>query len=335
MDENGAGGALPVPVVRPTPDLAEVASQVVRAAFGVTSLVTEILLRAVDGTREHRLPAAADGVGATAPVDVLLGTAWVVTAASGRALGTTARAVRPVVTLLVEPPLVPESVRPATLFATAARAWRREQPAAMGTVTRLSSSIVPDTTELVVRLVDVDALAAAVVQRMDLTTLATDVVEDIDLDRVVGAALQRIDVQRLVEEVVAGLDLAAVVDRIDLAGVVDESLDRIDLTSLVVKRVDLSRVVNDALDQLDLTQLVMDRVDLARVAEYVIDEIDLAGIIRESSGSIATETVRGIRRQSLDADEAVNRVVDRLLLRRRARRTQSPLPQPPPAEPPS
>ena len=110
----------------------------------------------------------------------------------------------------------------------------------------------------------------------------------------------------------------------DIATLVEQVIAEIDLTALVTQRVDLRAVVDDVLDQLDLTQLVMDRVDLAAVAERVIDDIDLPEIIRESTGSIAYETVRGIRLQSVDADRAVERVVDRILLRRRGRRTQAP-----------
>ena len=50
-------------------------------------------------------------------------------------------------------------------------------------------------------------------------------------------------------------------------------------------------------------------------------------------GRLASETVRGIRLQSIDADRAVSRFVDRLLLRRGARRTVAPGEAAVPAEP--
>jgi hypothetical protein len=91
--------------------------------------------------------------------------------------------------------------------------------------------------------------------------------------------------------------------------VVDAMLDQIDLTELVVRRVDLDRVAA----QLDLIEL----------AEYVVDGIDLPRIIRESTGSVASEGIRGVRMQSIEADQAIARFVDRLLLRRGSRRTDS------------
>ena len=41
-----------------------------------------------------------------------------------------------------------------------------------------------------------------------------------------------------------------------------------------------------------------------------------AGIIRQASGSLASESVRNVRIQSIEADRAVERVIDRFRLRR-------------------
>jgi hypothetical protein len=68
----------------------------------------------------------------------------------------------------------------------------------------------------------------------------------------------------------------------------------------------------------------MERVDLPLVANTVIEEIDLAGTIRDSSGSVATEAVKGVRMTSVDADRAVARLVDRFTLRRKGRRLDAP-----------
>jgi hypothetical protein len=71
----------------------------------------------------------------------------------------------------------------------------------------------------------------------------------------------------------------------------------------------------------DLVVAVLDavlaRIDLAGIVNQVIDEVDLAEIIRESSGAMASEAVVGIRIRGIEADERVNRVMDRVLLRRR------------------
>lgn len=109
-----------------------------------------------------------------------------------------------------------------------------------------------------------------------------------------------------------------------LPTLVDAALDRIDLTDLVVRRVDLDRVARhidvDAIVARVDVDAVADRVDLIGLAHYVAEGIDLPMIIRESTGSVASEGLRGVRMQSLQADEALAGMMDRAL-RRRPRRT--------------
>lgn len=92
-----------------------------------------------------------------------------------------------------------------------------------------------------------------------------------------------------------------------VVGMVDEVLDHMDLTRLVLERVDIDDVVSG--------------IDLAGIAREVIDEIDLPEIIRESSGAMASETLLGMRIKGIEADERVNRAIGRVLLRRRDRNT--------------
>ncbi|MFD0364022.1 hypothetical protein ACFQZZ_21460 [Nocardia sp. GCM10030253] len=66
---------------------------------------------------------------------------------------------------------------------------------------------------------------------------------------------------------------------------------------------------------------LLGRTDLAGIAHKVIDDIDLPEIIRESSGTMASESVIGVRLQGIYADDKVNRIIDRLLLRRSERNT--------------
>ena len=87
-------------------------------------------------------------------------------------------------------------------------------------------------------------------------------------------------------------------DRIDP----DEILDRID--------------VNALMDRVDLDALIA-RLDLAAITLEVIEEIDLAGIVRESAGDVAGESVEEIRAGTAAADHAVARAIDRVLRRRR------------------
>ena len=65
--------------------------------------------------------------------------------------------------------------------------------------------------------------------------------------------------------------------------------------------------------------LIVAVFDLAGIVGEVLDEIDLPAIIRDSTGSMASETVRGVRMTGITADDAVSRVVDRALFRRRRR----------------
>jgi hypothetical protein len=96
-----------------------------------------------------------------------------------------------------------------------------------------------------------------------------------------------------------------VLTQVDVSALVGEVLDRIDLTSIVLQRVDLNAVVEAVLTQVDVSALVGE----------VLDEIDLPEIIRESTGAMASDTVRTVRMQGVNADEAVGRLV-RVLMRR-------------------
>jgi hypothetical protein len=89
-------------------------------------------------------------------------------------------------------------------------------------------------------------------------------------------------------------------------------LGRARLTDLVLRFVDVDEVVASV----DLDAIV-DRLDLVARAEQVIDAVDLPEIIRESTGAMTSDTVRGARMQGIAADEAVGRAMDRLLPRRR------------------
>jgi hypothetical protein len=171
-----------------------------------------------------------------------------------------------------------------------------------------------DLTEIVVRRVDLDRVAGeldvdAVVARADLDAAAAR----LDLD----AFLDRVD---LTEIVIRRVDLDRVAQGLDL----DAFLDRVDLTEIVIRRVDLDRVaqgldVDAVVARVDLNAPVA-RLDLIPLAEYVVDGIDLPKIIRESSGTVASEGLRQVRLTSFEADRALAQFMDRVMLRRGARR---------------
>ena len=121
--------------------------------------------------------------------------------------------------------------------------------------------------------------------RAMIAALVTAVLDEIDLDQVVS----RVDLERIVA-------------RID----VDDIARRIDLNA-VVGRVDLDAIVS--------------RIDVPGLTEQVIDEVDLGEIIRESSSTMASETVDALRVQGMRVDGLVSRIVDRVLLRDGQRQT--------------
>ncbi len=180
-----------------------------------------------------------------------------------------------------------------------------------------------------------DEEAASAFFRLLIPQVMDAALDQIDLNELVR---ERVDVDRIVE----GVDLASVVDRIDVDAVVagldlDEIVRRIDVRAMVdrlplddivarididgiVSRVDLDKVVQrvdlDAVAAKLDVEAILRRIDLTDIANEVIDEIDLPEIIRESMGSMTSETVGGLRVQSMNADRAISRLVDRVLQRR-------------------
>lgn len=153
--------------------------------------------------------------------------------------------------------------------------------------------LVPVITEELVRRIDLDAL----------------VQKHVDIDQIISGVL---------DEVVATVDVDTVASRVDI----DAVLDRIDLNAIVRDRVDVDAIVRDRVDvdavvaRLNL-DAVIERLDLPRLAQDVIDEIDLPAIIRESSGSMASEAVSGVRMHSIKADQAVHNTLERVFRHRR------------------
>jgi hypothetical protein len=147
----------------------------------------------------------------------------------------------------------------------------------------------------------VPAIVAALVRRVDLTKL---VAENVDLDSLI--------LQADLDTAARRLDVDAIARRLDI----DEVIGRLDLTEIVKRGVDLDGLVatvdiDAAAARLDL-EAILARVDLVGVAREVIAEIDLPEIIRESTGSMASDTMRGVRMQSISGDDALGRIIDRV-----------------------
>jgi len=83
----------------------------------------------------------------------------------------------------------------------------------------------------------------------------------------------------------------------EVTDAINEAIAVVDLNA-IISRLDLEAAIN--------------RVDLARLTTELIAEIDLPEIIRESTGAVASETLRGVRMQSHFGDDAIARAVGRL-----------------------
>ena len=143
-------------------------------------------------------------------------------------------------------------------------------------------------------------IANALLDQIDLTQL---VVDRVDVGRIVSSIdMGRIIAEIPMDEIIARIDINAIVAGVDVNAIVE----RVDLNE-IAGRIDLDAIVH--------------RLDLGAIASEVITEIDLSQIIRESSGTMATETVEGVRLQTMDADRLLARVVDRMLLRKTERDT--------------
>ena len=272
------------------------------------------LVRTRGALRVPRLPPEAERV-----VDVAVGLAGLTVGAAVAAARTTHRVTAPMTRLLWRPPLVPHQLQPASLAGRLALVGRSDREL----LVRRAEALLDAWTPVVV---------AAVVDRIDLTRL---VEEHVDLDEVVStvdldAAVRRVDLDAAVRRV----DLDAVVDRIDLDAVaakldVDAVIERADLDAAVsrvdieavISRIDLDAIaakldVDAVIERADLDAVIA-RIDLIAIVDEVLEEVDLPAIIRDSTGSMASETVRGARMTSISADEAISRAVDRALFRRR------------------
>ena len=139
------------------------------------------------------------------------------------------------------------------------------------------------------------------------------------------AQFRGVVVNTVVDQMLTSINLTElVIRRVDLSRVVTTTLAQLDLTDIVVDQVDLSRVATEVLDRIDLDKVARDRMDLIGIADYIVEGIDLPDIIRSSTGSMASETLRTVRLQSIDADAAAQRLVDRVLVWRRARSVEAP-----------
>jgi hypothetical protein len=311
------GKVVPLRVAaQPPPPLEQLVEQALRIAIGLGALATEVLAEAVARTL-GREPFA-EGEAAVEETDhPATGLPLVAGAAMGLGLQVARWGARAAITAYRSAELfVGLMTSPAPVRAPLERAtsglgeldtrWREQRPRneeAAGAFLRL---LIPQIVDATLDQIDLNEL---VVKRVELDRI----VERVDLDRVIA----RIDLDALVD----GIDIDPIVRRIDLRAIVeripvDDVVSRLDLDAIVA-RVDIDGVVSRVdvqavADRIDLQALVQ-RLDLATISNEVIEEIDLTGIIQEAMGSMTTETVGGIRVQSMNADRAIARLVGRVL----------------------
>jgi hypothetical protein len=275
-------------------ELASILHQATRATFGAAALFTEVVLRTLGESAAARSGERREGpVDAREAVDVVLGLGWGLAHAADRLMRLGNEIASPALSLALAPPLVPQKWTPGHLLQRVSFGWRAQRPDAVRSLYALSAKAAPAANDVVLDLVDVDRLLVQAFGRMDLQLLAR-------------TALAHLDVEELMTTALTGLDLEEIVGT---------ALAQMDLTDIVVEHVDLRRVIISALEELDLTQLVLERVDLVRIADVIVDGVDLPEIIRDSTGSMVSETVHDVRVQGIEADRAVSRLVDRLLRR--------------------
>ena len=304
---------------QPPPPPQQVLEQALRVAFGLAALAFDNLVETIARTLGHEaapegeVPSDEESPG-TSGIPLVAGAMLGIAVEAGRwgarALTTVTRSAELLFDLspgssFVRVPLDRAGKELRNLDAR----WGEHRPRDEGAASAFLELLVPQVVEAVLDQIDLNELVR---RRVDVERL----VDEVDLARVVDridvdAIVSRVDLDRIVESI----DLRAVIERLPL----DEIVSRIDVDEIVA-RVDLDRVVQrvdvDAVAaKLDI-EAVVRRLDLADIAREVIAELDLPEIIRESMGSMTTETVGGIRVQSMNADHAISRLVDRVLQRR-------------------
>ncbi len=192
----------------------------------------------------------------------------------------------PFVGVVLRPPLLAERYHPAGVLEGLASRGQARRTRLLDDLGTALDTLVP-------------LIAGAVIGRMDLTELVRRYV---DLDGLVDT----VDL----DAIAARLDIEAVVERLDLNQIVRERVDLDGLVGIVDIDAIAARIDIDA---------IIGRIDLVGLVNEVIEEVDLPEIIRESTGSMASETVRGVRMQGVTADQAISRTVDRFRLRRSVR----------------
>jgi hypothetical protein len=294
-------------------------------------------------TEPHRGTSAARTT--PAAVDAVLGAAAMATSTAVSLTRLFARAAAPVGRLIMHPPILNERLHPARVVEAFAERGHVARTSAGDDLSRIIAAVVPpvvdevldslDLTSLVRERVDIDALVstvdvAAIIDRLEID----EIVGKVDID----GMLRQVDV----DAIVAKVDIDAIVRQVDIDAIarqidIDAIVSQVDIDA-IAKRIDVDAIadrieVDAIVSRVDIDAIVR-RLDLVGIAEEVVNGIDLPEIIRQSTGSMASDVVRDVRIESIEADMAIARLIDRVIRRRRARHTDAPGGEPAQQEPP-
>jgi hypothetical protein len=276
----------PGPHRKPNADLTALVEQGLRVGLG---LAVGAASAAANGLRAQipKDPEAPPKTEGSEPIALLtgafLGMAAEAAELASKAFGQIADAAEPVASWAASPPFL-RGVADAAAggFRLMDGFWKSEQTSAQRSAEEFIQGLIPQVTGAALDQIDLTSL----VKRVDLNSI----ISDIDVDAIVNS----IDI----DAIIAKVDINEIVSRVDLNAVAAG----IDIDA-IVGRVDMDAII--------------DRVDVSGIAQQVIEDIDLPGIVRESSGAMASETVQQVRLQGMGADGFVARVVDRVLRRER------------------
>lgn len=163
-------------------------------------------------------------------------------------------------------------------------------------------------------------LATAVINQLDMAALTEQlpidaIVASVDID----ALLDKVDVEGIIDRV----DVEKIIDRVDVDQIVarvdvEKIIDRVDVEK-IIERVDVDSIVG----RVDV-QAIMSKVDIAPMAGEIMEVVDIGAIVRQSTGSITGDAIDGGRVTAMRFDGFVDRVVDRVLFRRKGRSLEVP-----------
>jgi hypothetical protein len=152
-------------------------------------------------------------------------------------------------------------------------------------------------------------IATAVLTEIDLKTIIAampmdDIISELDINGIVA----HVDINGIVSQV----DIDGIISQVDIDGIVG----RVDLDALMT-RIDIDALMT----RVDVGSL-LERVDMAPIVTDVLDTVDIGSLVRDSTGSVTTELIDGARISAVRLDLLVNRIVDKILFRRKPRKVE-------------